>query len=483
MNRCMCSIIIAAAFFLPIQALSREHPSVSQLLNEYAKTQDKLKSFMITSETSMSSATNHEISSSQGKTHYKVMRADVRYDGDRMSVTRNRWLDMDSPDQPLTKDSDSYSYSRFMWDGKSGWSYSKGPRNELGIVIKAEGADAKKNFTIDKSPVKRMMGMLLGDSERVDQVLSKADGVFVRDTMEKVGDFECYVIEADTKRGKYALWIDPAHGYNIARAQISRTEGDIVFGKPLGSEFSIVGSFEVVRFEQNGDVWIPMEIHSRGGSKWPGGHFSKGESHTKNTLVTLNPDHEALGSFVLDEVRNGATVHILGVPDITYTWREGKVVDAQGREVDLKVLKSKEPVSLVGKPLPKLSDLGIHVKSKQTKGMMVLVAFWDMNQRPSRNCVQRLNKRAKLLEKKGVKVVLAHCGQVDERTINGWLKKSQIALSVGRITRNIQHIRETWGVQSLPWLILADRNHVVIEEGFGIRELNEKIKESENVGA
>jgi len=36
-------------------------------------------------------------------------------------------------------------------------------------------------------------------------------------------------------------------------------------------------------------------------------------------------------------------------------------------------------------------------------------------------------------------------------------------------------IRFTWGVKSLPWLILTDREHVTTAEGFGVDELDDKI--------
>jgi hypothetical protein len=32
-----------------------------------------------------------------------------------------------------------------------------------------------------------------------------------------------------------------------------------------------------------------------------------------------------------------------------------------------------------------------------------------------------------------------------------------------------------WGVKSLPWLTLTNRKHVVIAEGFGVDELDDKI--------
>ena len=34
-----------------------------------------------------------------------------------------------------------------------------------------------------------------------------------------------------------------------------------------------------------------------------------------------------------------------------------------------------------------------------------------------------------------------------------------------------------WGARSLPWLILADKNHHVVAEGFPIEELDAKLKE------
>jgi len=37
--------------------------------------------------------------------------------------------------------------------------------------------------------------------------------------------------------------------------------------------------------------------------------------------------------------------------------------------------------------------------------------------------------------------------------------------------------RFKWGVKSLPWLILTDEEHIVRAEGFGIQELDERLKQ------
>jgi len=53
----------------------------------------------------------------------------------------------------------------------------------------------------------------------------------------------------------------------------------------------------------------------------------------------MNPDHDALGSFRTDDIKEGAKAIIIGVEGIDYIWQNGKVVDENGREVDLDKLK------------------------------------------------------------------------------------------------------------------------------------------------
>ena len=49
--------------------------------------------------------------------------------------------------------------------------------------------------------------------------------------------------------------------------------------------------------------------------------------------IALNPDHEALGSFVPSDVKNGAKVYITQNRGINYMWRNGRVIDKTGRVV------------------------------------------------------------------------------------------------------------------------------------------------------
>jgi len=59
-----------------------------------------------------------------------------------------------------------------------------------------------------------------------------------------------------------------------------------------------------------------------------------------------------------------------------------------------------------------------------------------------------------------------------------WLRKYKVTFPVGRIMTGPEGLSKTWGVQSLPWLILSDRQHIVTAEGFALNELNERIREA-----
>ncbi len=137
----------------------------------------------------------------------------------------------------------------------------------------------------------------------------------------------------------------------------------------------------------------------------------------------------------------------------------------------------KRPPSLVGRPLPELKDLKIDLSPTDVSDKIMLVCFWDMEQRPSRYCIRELAKRAEELKEKGVTVVAVQASKVDENTLNEWVKKYKIPFPVGMVQGDAEETRFTWGVKSLPWLILTDTEHVVCAEGFGLSELNGKLED------
>ncbi len=135
-----------------------------------------------------------------------------------------------------------------------------------------------------------------------------------------------------------------------------------------------------------------------------------------------------------------------------------------------------QPLPLIGKPLPNLNKIKINMDCEQTKGKLMLVCFFDMEQRPSRNCVLQLIKKAKELKEKDIIVVAVQASKIEKAKLDEWIKEHEITFPVGMIEADQEKTRFNWSVKSLPWLILTDMKHIVIAEGFSIDELDEKIK-------
>jgi hypothetical protein len=119
--------------------------------------------------------------------------------------------------------------------------------------------------------------------------------------------------------------------------------------------------------------------------------------------------------------------------------------------------------------------IDIDFNTDQAKGKMLLVCFWDMNQRPSRNCILQLTKQAEQLAEKDLTVVVVQTSKVDENALHEWIKENEIPFAVGIIQDNEEKARFDWGIKSLPWLILTDREQKVSAEGFSVDELGDKI--------
>ncbi len=136
--------------------------------------------------------------------------------------------------------------------------------------------------------------------------------------------------------------------------------------------------------------------------------------------------------------------------------------------------------SLVGKPLPELKKMKIKLPD-DASGKMLLVCFWDMNQKPSRYCIAQLAEKAALLAEKDIVVACIQAEDIDEELLEKWVKENNIPFPVGRTMPEFGKSRFDWGVKSLPWMILTDQKQIVTSEGFSPNEIEEKISELETV--
>jgi len=160
----------------------------------------------------------------------------------------------------------------------------------------------------------------------------------------------------------------------------------------------------------------------------------------------------------------------------SYTWRKGMsfILDEWNNSICY-VPKDWSVLVGIGKPPPTFEGIKLKLSPDQTNNRPILICFFDMNQRPSRNCLLQLSTRAKELMAKDAVVVAIQASKIDESALNEWVEKNNIPFPVGTIQGDEEKTRFTWGVRSLPWLILTDKKHTVTSEGFSLAELDEKL--------
>jgi len=206
--------------------------------------------------------------------------------------------------------------------------------------------------------------------------------------------------------------------------------------------------------------------------------YCYGEGQTPGSTQT-----DAEGKFTIEKICAG-TIRISA--SVSGETRLSGYVQTDGGATDLKIVATERPssvrymprppLSLGNKPLPDLRDLGIELSPADATDKMILVCFWDMEQRPSRHCMRELIKQAEELKAKGVIVVAVQASQIDRGALDKWIKENNTPFPVGMIHEDAERVRLAWGVKSLPWLILTDRKHVIRVENFGLAELDEKIE-------
>lgn len=322
-------------------------PTAFELLDKYAETQDKLQSFIVKFERTpyyaSTSLTGRLPRVKQGQAGGFV---EDRFDGKRSKHLFRMWGHVGMSPEYTPKDKAKYG-SR-LWDGETFFQYGGQEKHEsfpFGSVtqitnFKDNIEEGRKTFCHARL---NLRGYFYGDYERVDSILQDADTISVRDNTQSVGGSDCYVIDAVTKHGRYMLWIDPEHGYNIAKAIARKTRGDLFSHGILKAKERIYFTLKNVHFEKIDDVWVPIEADTYSSRNWSKGEFWKSSGHIKRTEFILNPDHDALGSFLPDDIRDGAKIsYINGVRTRGYTWRNGGPVDENDRKVDYKSKKIKK---------------------------------------------------------------------------------------------------------------------------------------------
>ncbi len=244
-----------------------------------------------------------------------------------------------------------------------------------------------------------------------------------------------------------------------------------------------------------GKINIPGYVKDKVDIQQFSAHLNISSPNNPYTQMSFNVESD--GTFSIDDVPEGfytLTANAYGPPQdsripigdrigiITHAFKISEMPGGRSDEpLDLGVLEleimNKEAYtpSLIGKVLPDFNDLNINPEPANIENKSILICFWDMEQRPSRNCILELNKKTDELKEKDIVLITVHTTDTDRNILNDWLKEYNVSLPLGMIKDNEEQIRFNWGVKALPWLILTDKEHVITSEGFSIAELNDKI--------
>jgi hypothetical protein len=308
--------------------------NVNDLLQRFAEARDRMKSFVIVGRGVRTFSYPFMKWSGTAYT-----REEYRSDGKRSQDTECIWGNV-SMINPAVKENQA-QYRSMLWDGEYEYYHHKAdPPRPGGVQLvhrddprRDKASDGSANF-IRRGAVGEIMGYhWADDGVRLDELLkTSATQLSLRGQTDLIRGVNCHVIDAVIgEHGKYTIWIDPVHDYQIARIQVRRGPGDHIMKHEMPGDEHQSETVELSGFEKVGEIWFPKEyvltIKTDSNTR-----HSTEERHVRFTKVVFNPDHEALKSFVPEDIANGTPVRFRDLPPSrSFVWQDGRVVDQAGQ--------------------------------------------------------------------------------------------------------------------------------------------------------
>ena len=294
-------------------------PSINDLLTRYRENADKYcGSFVckveVTEESDVRMVPNPTLR--RGK-HVWHENRDCRWDGCRLSIRLSFWGSHMSI-APIPQENTHWSYNLFDLDREAHY-LAPPKKGQPGLLV--YGAYAPTRMDLRSMAMQRIGGVSMGyfADKFLDELLRGDPNVGLRAQMDTVNGSQCYVLEVagKSKYDDWTIWIDPSHGYNIAQCEHA-------------SHFGRATVWNTA-FERIHEAWVPVERRSKSISTNLAARVDIVTlNHEKITEFLVNPDHEALKSFVLNDVPEGTPARLTdrdGNPlPGDYVWRSGKPV-------------------------------------------------------------------------------------------------------------------------------------------------------------
>jgi hypothetical protein len=203
----------------------------------------------------------------------------------------------------------------------------------------------------------------------------------------------------------------------------------------------------------------------------PDGYFKV--SMTKEQYKKLTARKDQRNIYVPDPVRKGrsSAKYIYPAKLLSQDVTQVGVVKIPRFKVPRKPLTDAE--SKIGKPVPGFDNIRFEFSLKdRIKDKPLLVCFWDMDQRPSRQCLRELEKQKRALQDKNIVVLAVHSGSKREQDVREWLSKQGISQTVGVIEGDSYDVLLAWGARGTPWLVLTDDLHIIKKAGLNFGDLS-----------
>lgn len=471
---------IVMTFLLSTNKTPTQLPSAAELLDKYADTQDKLRSSFISKleiDSKFEAFARDRPNIKPGRMYRKHFEMELRFDGKRSYEYLKMWGDRPGTSS-VSETKAQHSYD--LWDGRIRYDYITHPYK----------ANDPGNLTLYYERISHwqhaqgqaLRGYFPGASERIDTELKRASTLSVESRKDGTDGSQLYLVNGSTGGSEFQIWFDPEHGYNIAKAIVKRSWADWnkTEGRPSRSPKGHATVWlEDVSFKQVDDLWVPVVANYRRDHEYVTGEYEKSQYRIIVTEFVVNPDHEALGSFQTSFIQNGAEVRgyvdfnkgLQMAWDPKYCWQTGAamVADRNGSIVPYEPEKGVLPIV---KRIPELRYLHLESIQVKAKGKAILLCFCDLSQPASQQYVTALREQVRNLD--GIVVALVDCSG-GGATRNSSRTTGRISFPIGVIDRYVDKLRCAWGVKQLPHLVLTDKNHIVITEGFRLDELNDKI--------
>ncbi|MBN1124623.1 MAG: hypothetical protein JXA82_06420 [Sedimentisphaerales bacterium] len=458
--------------------------SAAEVLDRYAATQDKLKSFIITEEFILIEAR----STVQPQAPY------LKGDGAPTTVIemcsdghRTKWYNRMWGHVGLVAEKTPIEEARtnlHLWDGKTSFQFDSTVKpGHRGILWVHPG---KKQFDEVGGALR---GYLYGSTMegRIDKILCETGKPMMAPKPTLIHGSSCWLLHAQGKKGRYQVWFDADHDWQVARAYVRKEPGDLWNGRIMSSDILMYYAIEDIRFERIDGIWVPMEAVERMIQQIGKGRKYESKHCIRRTKVLLNPDHDALGSFEPTEVDDGAKIpfylntsgfHHLVDPEFVW-WRNSPFhVDTRGR-------LPKSPNAAIPYPIiKKVRNLDVLVekgKWDRSSTKPVLLCFWNVARTDSQSFVRELTSKSDEFVKRDIKVLLVETNPTNREKAAEWIRSNQIPfLSGGFPSYDGQHpVSERlveWRIDRLPWLVLSNKDQIIVAEGFTPEQLKDHFK-------